>query len=363
MPTAAAIREKPARLSQAKLAPTSTSIALRRAFEEYLTYHRRRGSAERYIDFLDYFLGDRQKEAGSKFRPLLRWCADRKIATVDELTRDSLNAWLDELLQVSTEGQHAKAASCLKRFLNFLVNESLITKLPMKVILPKTRQAEIEVFTMEEVEALAAVVKRENPRDWAIFLMLLDTGIRASELCAVRIQDIHWGRGDLVIHKGKGNKQRTVHLDTSLTALQQYRTMRGDDTSQTDAFFLAFYPGNSPVFAGGNGRAKRRTIDKFSFASTPLSRIGLFQLVKKWGKLAGITDARCSPHTFRHFFAVQYLREGGDILSLKDILGHSKIDTTMVYAKLAHADVKRFHKSFSPAKHFVSARYRKLDKA
>lgn len=90
--------------------------------------------------------------------------------------------------------------------------------------------------------------------------------------------------------------------------------------------------------------------------------MGLYQLVAKWGRLAGITEARCSPHTFRHFFATEYLRNGGNIAVLQRILGHSRLDVTERYLRVVAADLTQSQKHFSPANAFASRkpRYERL---
>jgi integrase/recombinase XerD len=77
--------------------------------------------------------------------------------------------------------------------------------------------------------------------------------------------------------------------------------------------------------------------------------------------MAKITDARCSPHTFRHFFAVEFLRAGGNIIELQRILGHSNIETLLVYVKLAQSDVQKAHARFTPLTAVLGARYQRFD--
>lgn len=106
-------------------------------------------------------------------------------------------------------------------------------------------------------------------------------------------------------------------------------------------------------YAGRQQERRSRTIDKIVFCDSDLTRNGLFFLVKKWGELARISESRCSPHTFRHFFATQYLRNGGNILSLQRILGHSRLDITERYPNYAQSDVKAEHERYSPALQFL----------
>jgi integrase/recombinase XerD len=218
--------------------------------------------------------------------------------------------------------------------------------MPLRIEQPKRLKAEIKVFTEDEMLRLRDVVSKESPRDWAIFMLLNDTGLRANELCSLRFEDIRWERRELVVRAAvaKNKSFRIIPLGASLPALRRYRDIRGDKTDSCARFFLAYY--STPV-AKKDGR--RRLIGRYDFCNSGLTRNGLFFLAQKWGKLARLTEARCSPHTFRHYFATQYLRCGGNILSLQQILGHSRLDVTERYLRCAYSDVKAEHERCSPA--------------
>jgi integrase/recombinase XerD len=196
---------------------------------------------------------------------------------------------------------------------------------------------------------LRDVVQKEHPRDWAIFMLLNDTGMRSSELCGLNILDVRWDRAEVVIRAelAKNRSSRIVPISASLGALRKYRSIRGDSTERTQALFLSFY--GTPVFSGGKTRGGRRLLGNAALSTQALTRTGLYQLVQKWGKLARIEEARCSPHTFRHYFATQYLRQGGNIVTLQRILGHSRLDVTERYLKTSNEDVRLAHAQFSPA--------------
>jgi len=81
----------------------------------------------------------------------------------------------------------------------------------------------------------------------------------------------------------------------------------------------------------------------------PLTKTYIETLLKRYAKKAGIEGVRCSPHTFRHTFAISYLRNGGDVFSLQHILGHSSLDVVRIYVNLAQVDIKAAHRRYSPA--------------
>ncbi len=166
-------------------------------------------------------------------------------------------------------------------------------------------------------------VKRPSMlRDRALILVLLDTGIRASELTALKMRDYEPKRGQLIIHHGKGDKKRVVFL--------------GSAAKQGVWRYLATRPGakqDDPLFATREGAHMQRT--------------GLRLLIFRIGQRAGVPDA--GVHRFRHTFAVNFLRNGGNLLALQDLLGHERMDTVRIYAKQAEVDLERQQKGASPA--------------
>jgi site-specific recombinase XerD len=83
-------------------------------------------------------------------------------------------------------------------------------------------------------------------------------------------------------------------------------------------------------------------------AGVGLTRSGLLQLITDIGEAAGITGVRCSPHTFRHTFAIEFLRRTTNIYALKEILGHSSLDMCKRYLMMVQADIQEQHRMYSP---------------
>lgn len=218
---------------------------------------------------------------------------------------------------------------------------------PMKGV-PRPRVPEdtpVQPFKKEEVELLIkacdfsqesvtdkrrkfSMERSTGKRDKAILLTLLDTGLRASELCALRIADVDMKAGKVVIRPGeagkaKGGKGRIVYLGRSARRFIWRYLAERDDADDPEA----------PLFLGKFRR--------------PLNRDALRQLIKGLGTKAGV--AKCHPHRFRHTFAITYLRSGGDIFTLKSLLGHGSLDMVQHYARVAEVDVEQAHRKASPA--------------
>jgi integrase/recombinase XerD len=158
-------------------------------------------------------------------------------------------------------------------------------------------------------------------RNRAIILLLLDTGIRATELCELKINEVDLKIRYLVPF-GKGDKERVLPFSAR--------------TGQAIFKYLANYRresrANEPLFATSNGRA--------------LDRDELYKLLKSAGKRADINDVH--PHRFRHTFAITYLRNGGDAYTLQAMLGHTSMDMVKTYLAIANIDLVRSHRIASP---------------
>lgn len=216
----------------------------------------------------------------------------------------------------------------LRTFFAWCVAEGALAASPMETIAaPIARPDQIQPFTDGQASALlcAARKSRHPKRDEAILLMLLDTGMRASELCSLKRGDLDMTARSCTV-MGKGNKRRPVPFGPTVTkALWNYLR---EEAPANDA----------PLFRADRGNA----------AGDAMTRSGLFQLIGRLGKAARVDGARCSPHTFRHTFAVSFLRAGGNQFALMQMLGHTNIQMTARYVALAQADVASQHRSFSP---------------
>lgn len=213
----------------------------------------------------------------------------------------------------------------LRTFFRWVVEEGRLDASPVERIpVPTSRADQIQPFTQDHVYALLAAAKRLTypRRDSAILWFLLDTGVRASELCGIRRKDVDF-QGKRCTILGKGNKHRTVAFGgTTAKALWNY--LKDDPRDEDD-----------PLFISERGE--------------PLTRSGLLQLVARLGKGAKIEAVRCSPHTFRHTFAVEFLRAGGNVFTLQQLLGHTDLKMTNRYVALAQADIEAQHRKYSPA--------------
>ncbi len=157
-------------------------------------------------------------------------------------------------------------------------------------------------------------------RNRAILLLLLDTGLRASELCDLHILDVDIHNHRLTV-MGKGSKERMLPFSAQTgQAIWRYLSTRKDARV------------SEPLVVTTDSR--------------PLGRDDLRRLVAAIGQRAGVPDVY--PHRFRHTFAITYLRNGGNAFTLQMMLGHSTMDMVRKYLALAQTDIEAAHRVASP---------------
>ena len=220
-------------------------------------------------------------------------------------------------------------ARTLKAFFSWATMEGYLAHNPTQLLkIPKAPKAIIETFSDDQVRRLLKVINQRSAvgfRDYCIILVFLDTGIRLSDLVTLELRNVHLDQAYFKV-LGKGAKERIVpigaHVQKALWKyIHQYRPE-------------PLHPNIQKVFLTRDGRA--------------LSASNIYDRVSGYGKKTGLEGVRCSPHTFRHTFAKNFLLNGGDIFSLQKILGHSSLEVVRMYVNLASDDVQVQHRKASP---------------
>ncbi len=225
--------------------------------------------------------------------------------------------------------------STIKAFFSFQTKRGLWTTSPLMGVECGKKDDEEDVvqpLSDAEIELLLAMAKRgQSPaRDGAIIRILADTGVRVSELCGIIFDDVDEKTSAIKI-RGKGGKKRIVYIgDKTARALWKHITdvgvVWGEDARKSSA----------PLFAAERG----------SRAGQNLQPRGLGILLQRLGQRAGVSHVH--PHRFRHTFAVNFLRNGGNQISLMRLLGHTDLTMTKHYVNFVEADLEEQHRKFSP---------------
>jgi integrase/recombinase XerD len=189
----------------------------------------------------------------------------------------------------------------------------------------------IVALSTSQVRALLEQPQRDSflgARDHCFLLLLLDTGLRLSEALAVRVEQLDWSEGRLLV-LGKGSKERRVGLSSCLLGhLRGYLKLRASTLAAVATAEQGW------LFATAQGG--------------PLDPKAVQKRLRRYGAQAGLTGVRVSPHTLRHTYALHFVRNGGDPFTLQRILGHGSLDITRRYCELAEADVLQRQRALTP---------------
>lgn len=222
----------------------------------------------------------------------------------------------------------ARKLSCLRQFFEYLQMRKTVKSNPFDSFrAPRISRYHPYYLSADEINKIINSIDVKNPlgkRDRAIIELLYGSGLRISELSALKKGDIEFEAGFIRV-LGKGNKQRLVPLGKlARTALEEHIEFSPKDKSK---------PAGPLLF--GNKQSKS------------LSRTGLWKIVKKRVVSAGITKP-VSPHTFRHSFATHLLEGGADLRVVQEMLGHADISTTQIYTTVDRDYLIAEHKKYHP---------------
>jgi site-specific recombinase XerD len=212
----------------------------------------------------------------------------------------------------------------LRTFFGWLKREGLVSANPFENLkTPKLENKIIQSLTPAEIERLFKVCAGKSildVRNRTIISILLDTGLRISELTNLDVEDVDLDSGSILVRHGKGGKQRTVHI--------------GNVAQKLLWKYISVYR---------TGEQTRLFLNR---SNEPLDLNGMKILIRRLGIKAKI---RLHPHMLRHTFAITFLRNGGDVFSLKFLLGHSTLSMTEKYLRsLNDIDAAKAHHKFSP---------------
>jgi integrase/recombinase XerD len=225
-----------------------------------------------------------------------------------------------------------RKAACLRSFYRHLRREEIVEDDPAAALAPPRRGRKLpHVLSLEEVQHLLAQPRGDEPtaiRDRALLELMYACGLRASETIGLDVGDVDIKEGSLRA-RGKGSKERIVPIGgKAATALSAY--LRGARPK------LVHSAGENRLFV--------------NFRGGPLTRQGLYKIVQRHARSAGLAD-RMSPHTLRHSFATHLLAGGCDLRSVQEMLGHADVSTTQLYTHLSSDDLKRAYFDAHPRAH------------
>jgi integrase/recombinase XerD len=258
--------------------------------------------------------------------------ADKRGTAVESMSRRDLEAFVRDLMSKGLSPRSvARTVASVRGFFKFLAIERKMDESPAADLkAPRAWPALPKFLDMDEVDRLLAapeVSTSRGLRDKALLEVLYASGMRVSELVALRPGDLSLENGYLTCI-GKGDKQRIVPV------------------GQEAADWLQRY------MREGRPALVRKRSSPWLFVNArggPLSRVGFWKILKAYGIQAGISR-EISPHVLRHSFATHLLERGADLRAIQVMLGHADLSTTQIYTHVLEARLKAVYDRYHPRK-------------
>ncbi len=261
------------------------------------------------------------------------------LSDVADISKETVRAYKGKLqdykarngkeLAIRTKNHHL---TVLRAFLRYLVQEEEMDVYPPdRVKRFKEEQRKVKVLFKEDLNRLLKAPDtstKEGKRDKAILELFFSTGLRLAELRSLNRLDLNFQTREISV-RGKRSKLRVVFLsDEAVAAIKDSLECRLDHLA--------------PLFIRNHAAAVQVMPPGEEFR---LSRISIYNLVKKYARAAGIVTSP-SPHTLRHSFATDLLRNGADLRSVQELLGHKDLSTTQIYTHVTNPQLREVHRKF-----------------
>jgi integrase/recombinase XerD len=297
---------------------------IRTTITEFKQHLKARGYAEKTIE---------------GYRKGLDWFAaflsEQGIDDLRKVSREVMTTY-QEKVQAQPISMETKALKIrpIKRLFEYLTERNLLLINPTEGIIETCRRNRKIglVLTMEEMQSLLNqpnLSLKTDIRDRAILEIFYSTAIRLDELINLEVYHADLKDQVLYIRKAKGRKQRVVPL--------------GRSASQ---YLREYLEKIRPYYAKKNPKERRLFINHSGLAMTPEA---IRQIIRKHRIDAGIKKS-VSPHTLRRTCATHLVQQGADIRYVQELLGHSRLSTTHIYAKVMPKEVKEMHDTYHPGK-------------
>lgn len=256
------------------------------------------------------------------FRYYLADCNTEALADVQKLTALDIDKFVKYLRNVR-EAQTGNVNTKLKALKTYLRVNNLPKVAEHCSPLPDDKY-KVKAFTTEEVNKLLNTCELSTfigIRDYTMMLVFADAGIRVKELCNLVESDFNRQNGSLFIREAKNGYSRYAPIS--------------DEIVKMLVVLISVNPGDEYVFQSLQGRQ--------------LSRVAVQRRIQTAGKKAKLDKStRCSPHTFRHYYAKTMVENGANVFELQKLLGHRSLEMVRVYVNLYDSHIYKAHKKYTP---------------
>ena len=249
---------------------------------------------------------------------------------LEQAGETTLISFIAQIAASHKASSQARMMATLRRFYRHLLSSGRITEDPtLKLAAPAKISRLPKLISEKQVELLLAAPPADTPlgqRDRAMLETLYATGLRVSELVALKLHEISLNDGVVRIF-GKGSRERLAPLGEK--AIDQI-----DDYLAEARQHLLGERQSDDLFVTARGSA--------------MTRQAFWQLIKRYAVIAGIDAKKLSPHVLRHAFATHLLNHGADLRAVQLLLGHADISTTQIYTHVARERLKTLHSQHHP---------------
>lgn len=262
-------------------------------------------------------------------RKLKKYLEEKDVFEVESMTEEHLVSYIRQLTESGRKpATISRSIASVKAYFGYLLQNSIIDKdISCHLKAPHIEKKLPGVLSAEETERLLEQPKGSSPkelRDKAMLELLYATGIRVSELIALRLRDINLNMEYIICIDA--HKERIIPFgNVARSAVKEY-LKNGRDKLVSDEK-------NELLFTNCSGQA--------------MSRQGFWKLIKFYGNKAGI-EADITPHTLRHSFAAHLVNNGADLKAVQEMLGHSDISTTQIYSQINQTKIREVYTKAHP---------------
>lgn len=289
-----------------------------------------------YIAEFEIYLKEIKKSSGNTSESYIRdikqfalYCDTLGLKSISAVNSDNISGYIEQLGRAGKSAATAtRVLASLRCYFAFLQAQGLVSESPVNGIKRSKSEKKLpEILTPQEVSLLLAQPdcnEIKGCRDKAMLELLYATGIKVSELIALKITDINLQIGILHLHTEKNERVVPMYHE-AIKALVNYcenvRNLVVIDGSVTE------------LFTNMNGQ--------------PLTRQGVWKIIKHYAEKADIKKD-ITPHTIRHSFAAHLLENGAPLKDIQEILGHSDVSSTQIYAQLMRSRYAQNYKKYHP---------------
>ena len=304
--------------------PAQSNLTFDSAVDCFFRNMRERGLADQTMNFY--------KKKLSTFRKFL--VQIKKAQSLELVTTEELSYYFESKYSKKKVGYYNCHMRALRAFFNYLERDGYLIANPARNMkLKKQRKEKLDYFTIDQVRKMITSFDlryKSELRNLLLTLILLDTGVRNSELVRIKLEDINYQERSIYIYATKTNTFRTVYYSKETERiLNVYRreVLKGAEKGPLLVKFHTQF--NEPMQGVG------------------ITTEMVYGILSRRAKKLFDGDVRMNPHKFRHTFATHFVINGGDPFSLRDLLGHTNIETTKIYVDMSSKDLKTKHTQHS----------------